>query len=172
MDSLIRKNQTDVERLLWKQIRNKNFFGLKFFRQYSVGAYIVDFYCPGLKLAIEVDGVTHITDEELSYDKHRQKEIETLGIKFLRFNNDEIFGDLRGVLEDIKKKLEEIPTGRPLGYRWFLEKKFLNKRLFFLVDEERKKLLFVSFASKKEEQAIIDFVKDNMKELLEHPHNL
>ncbi|HLC84188.1 MAG TPA: hypothetical protein VJH22_00155 [Candidatus Nanoarchaeia archaeon] len=75
-------------------------------------------------------------------------------------------------IDTIKKKLEEIPTGRPLGYRWFLEKKFLNKRLFFLVDEERKKLLFVSFASKKEEQAIIDFVKDNMKELLEHPHNL
>ena len=52
----LRKNQTDVERLLWKQIRNKNFFGLKFFRQYSVGAYIVDFYCPKLKLAIELDG--------------------------------------------------------------------------------------------------------------------
>ena len=107
----LRKNMTRAEVWLWLEIKNRK-LGERFLRQYSVGSYIVDFYCPGLKLAIEVDGVTHITDEELSYDKHRQKEIETLGIKFLRFNNDEIFGDLRGVLEDIKKKLEELRLGK------------------------------------------------------------
>ena len=77
----LRKNQTDVERLLWKQIRNKNFFGLKFFRQYSVGAYIVDFYCPKLKLAIELDGGQHAEEGNKEYDKIRTDYLKSMGIK-------------------------------------------------------------------------------------------
>ena len=65
-----------------------------------------------------------------------------------------------------KENLREFPTGKPLGYKWIKEKKYLNKRLFFLIDEESKKILLVSFASKKDQQKVIDFVKFNMKELL------
>lgn len=75
-------------------------------------------------------------------------------------------------IDNIKKKLKEAPTGKPLGYPWFREKKYLNKRLFFLVDEEHQRILFVSFASKKEQSQVIDFVKSNMGELLEKLRNL
>lgn len=69
-------------------------------------------------------------------------------------------------IDKIKKNLEEYPTGKILKYKWFREKKYGNKRLYYLIDEEKKNILIVSFASKKEQQKIIDFVTSNMKELL------
>ena len=115
MDSLIRKNQTDVERLLWKQIRNKNFFGLKFFRQYSVGAYIVDFYCPKLKLAIELDGGQHAEEGNKEYDKIRTDYLKSMGIKVMRFWNNDVIHNIEGVLEEIKKN-QPLPVS-PLNTR-------------------------------------------------------
>jgi len=52
----LRQNQTEAEKLLWSQLRNKRFYGVKFFRQYSIGHYILDFYSPAFRLAIELDG--------------------------------------------------------------------------------------------------------------------
>jgi len=52
----LRRNQTDAEKALWAYLRNKQFYGMKFFRQYSIGPYILDFYCPNMKLAVELDG--------------------------------------------------------------------------------------------------------------------
>lgn len=52
----LRKSETDAEKIIWKYLRNKQFYGIKFLRQYSVGPYIVDFYCPFDRLAIELDG--------------------------------------------------------------------------------------------------------------------
>ncbi len=75
-------------------------------------------------------------------------------------------------IEKIKKQLEESPSGKVLHFNWFREKKYLNKRLYYLIDEKQAKILFVSFASKKEQQKIIDFVKANMDELLEHLRSL
>lgn len=75
-------------------------------------------------------------------------------------------------IDKIKGNLREYPTGKPLGFKWFREKKYLNKRLYFLVDDNEKKILLVSFASKKEQQEVINFVKLNMKELLYHLKNL
>ncbi|MAG02472.1 hypothetical protein CMI42_03985 [Candidatus Pacearchaeota archaeon] len=72
-------------------------------------------------------------------------------------------------INKIKDQLEFQVTGKPLQFTWFREKKYLNKRLYFLVDENAKRLLFVSFASKKDQQKIIDFViknRDNFFELL------
>lgn len=71
-------------------------------------------------------------------------------------------------IDKTREKLKESPTGKPLGYPWFREKKYHDKRLYFLIDEESKKILFVSFSSKKEQQDIIDFVKTNMQELLNY----
>ncbi|MBI1807935.1 MAG: DUF559 domain-containing protein, partial [Ignavibacteria bacterium] len=76
--------------------------------QYSVGWYVLDFYIPKIKLAIEVDGATHCTDEELAYDKHRQEEIESLGIKFVRFTNPEIYSDMDNVLEKMREQVKEL----------------------------------------------------------------
>ena len=68
-------------------------------------------------------------------------------------------------IEKIKLQLEESITGKPLQYNWFREKKYENKRLYFLIDEVNKKVLFVSFASKKDQQKIIDFILENKNEL-------
>lgn len=69
-------------------------------------------------------------------------------------------------IDKTKEKLKEQPTGKPLSYSWFREKKYRGKRLYFLIDEEQKKILFVSFSSKKEQSELIAFVKANMQELL------
>ncbi len=71
-------------------------------------------------------------------------------------------------INKIKNKLEENITGKPLYSNWFREKKYLNKRLYFIIDERSKKILFISFASKKEQQNIINFVKSNMEELFSY----
>ncbi|MGA2623789.1 MAG: endonuclease domain-containing protein [Bacteroidota bacterium] len=109
---ILRRNMTRAEVLLWIQLKNKHFLGLRVLRQYSVGAYVLDFYIPRIRLAIEVDGATHCTDEELEYDKHRQEEIESLGIKFLRCTNHEVCSEMSGVLESIKAKARELMVNR------------------------------------------------------------
>jgi len=75
-------------------------------------------------------------------------------------------------IDKIKKNLEGYPTGKILRYSWFREKKYGNKRLYYLIDEEKKNILLVSFASKKEQQKIIDFITLNMKELLKYLKSL
>ena len=74
--------------------------------------------------------------------------------------------------DKIKKQLEENPTGRILKFEWFREKKLHDKRLFYLVDEKGKKILFVGFATKKDQQKIIDFIIDNKDELFSLLRNL
>ncbi|MFH1834667.1 MAG: hypothetical protein ABH851_00595 [Methanobacteriota archaeon] len=71
-------------------------------------------------------------------------------------------------IKKIKEQLEEHPTGKPLHYSWFREKKYLNKRLYYLVNEEKKKILFVSFAPKKDQKNIIDFIIKNKVEFLSY----
>ena len=99
-----------AEVLLWQQLRGKQMNGFKFRRQFSVDKYILDFYCPQIKLAIEVDGDSHFSDEVIDSDLKRQKYIESLGIKFLRFTNHEIFDSLDGVFNKI---LENLPPPTP-----------------------------------------------------------
>ncbi len=67
----LRKNQTVAERSLWKKLRNKQMHGLKMYRQYGIGPYIVDFYCPANKLVIEVDGGQHYDEKHVSHDQRR-----------------------------------------------------------------------------------------------------
>ncbi len=97
----LRKNQTTAERVLWSRLRNKQMNGLKFFRQYGVGKYIADFYCPRIKLAIEIDGGGHYTDAGLTSDLLRDAAFSSLGITTLRFTNSEILNQLDCVLEKI-----------------------------------------------------------------------
>ena len=99
---------TQAEKLLWQELRNRKIQNQRFLRQFSISSYVLDFYCPNLRLAIEVDGATHNTSDEIEYDKIRQSEIESLGIMFLRFNNEEIFKDIYKVLEKIENKIEDI----------------------------------------------------------------
>lgn len=66
----LRKEMTKAEVLLWMELKNRK-LGVRFLRQYGIGSYVLDFYCSELKLAVEVDGATHITDEEIRYDKEK-----------------------------------------------------------------------------------------------------
>jgi len=74
---------------------------LKFRRQYSIGKYVVDFYCPSVHLVVEVDGETHIGEVAEEYDRERNKVIEQLGLKVIRFWNTDVYRNIEGVLEHI-----------------------------------------------------------------------
>jgi|SRR3989344_512814 len=80
--------------------------------------------------------------------------------------------DERDFIDKIKEQLKTSPTGKILHFRWFREKKYLNKRLYFLIDYDIKKILLVSFGQKKDQQRIINFIMENMKELLKLLKNI
>ena len=84
---ILRQNQTPAERMLWDYLRSKQFHGLKFFRQYGIGQYIADFYCPELKIAIEIDGDQHLLKDNAEYDRVRRDYFSAMKIKTLRFRN-------------------------------------------------------------------------------------
>jgi very-short-patch-repair endonuclease len=101
----LRNNSTPAEKLLWSILQHSNLGGYKFRRQHSVGAYILDFYCPSEKLAVELDGNSHFTDEAIDYDLERTAYLNALNIKVLRFLNTDVYDNLNVVCERI---LEEI----------------------------------------------------------------
>ena len=97
---------TECEKILWKHIRN-DALGVRFRRQYGIGNYIADFYCPSLKLVIELDGSQHFTEEGLEYDKSREEFMKNFGIKTLRFNNNDVMTNIEEVLKGIKIYVDE-----------------------------------------------------------------
>ena len=99
---LLRQNSTEAENLLWEKLRNKQFHKLKFFRQYGIGHYIADFYCPKTKPVIEVDGPQHYSNDGEGYDKERQRFFEALDITTLRFSNNEVVSNIDLVLSRIQ----------------------------------------------------------------------
>jgi very-short-patch-repair endonuclease len=106
-----------AEILLWKSLYRKQLLGCKFRRQYGVGPYVIDFYCPALKIAIELDGDSHYQPGAAEHDAERQNYIESFGIEFLRFTNADIFEDLDGVLDRIAERItgqSQVET-RPSG---------------------------------------------------------
>ena len=102
----LRERATDAERLLWRLLRTRQFFGLNFRRQHSVGSYIVDFYCADHRLAVELDGGQHFTVEGQAYDRRRTEYFATHGVHVLRFTNRELFENTDGVLEMLRQYVE------------------------------------------------------------------
>ena len=94
----LRNNATHTERFLWSKLQ-KSQLGLKFRRQFSVQGYIVDFYCPAKRLAIELDGEVHADTQ--TYDKYRTRLLAAFGIKTVRFWNHEIENDVDKCLQKI-----------------------------------------------------------------------
>lgn len=94
----MRKNPTLAERKLWGYLRN---FPVKMWRQKPINQFIVDFYCPKLKLVIEVDGDSHFTQEGLVYDQERTQILENYGLKVVRFTNYEVLNSFEAVCEKI-----------------------------------------------------------------------
>jgi len=98
----LRNDAPPAEIILWRYLKGKQMEGYKFRRQYSVGRYVIDFYCPQLKLAIEVDGPSHYLSEQARiYDHKRQRFIESFGITLIRVTNIEIYRTIEGVREFI-----------------------------------------------------------------------
>src|SRR3989338_10691566 len=104
----LRNNQTDCEALLWSVLRNKQCNGYKFFRQYSVGKYILDFFCPKLRLAIELDGSQHSERDAILYDKDRNDYLDAVYIKVLRFWNMEITKNIKGSIDKILQEILKV----------------------------------------------------------------
>jgi very-short-patch-repair endonuclease len=101
----LRNNATVAERLLWSQLKHSQLGGYKFRRQQGIAKYVVDFYCPQYKLAIEIDGATHSTPGQIVHDKERQAFIENEGVHFLRFTNADVFENMDWVLETVLNDL-------------------------------------------------------------------
>ena len=101
----LRSNQSLAEQKLWKHLRKRQLSGLKFFRQYSIGLYILDFYCPEMRLAIEVDGGQHGEEKNRKYDEKRTEYLAKDNIKVLRFWNNDVLKNTEAVLEKIKKEI-------------------------------------------------------------------
>lgn len=104
----LRKAIPPAEELLWAKVRNKQLASCKFRRQYSVDQFVIDFYCPELKLAIEVDGASHFKAGAAEYDHARQIFIEQFGITFLRITNTDVYENLTGVCDLIQQKISEL----------------------------------------------------------------
>jgi len=102
----LRRNQTPQEVILWAHLR-RNQIGFKFKRQYSIGSYVLDFYSPRNKLAIEIDGSQHIENKD--YDVERSEYLFVLGIKIIRFWNNEVNTNIDGVINKIISELNLPP---------------------------------------------------------------
>ena len=97
----LRQNQTKEERLLWNSFLNR--YPIRFRRQYIIGNYIVDFYCHGAKLAVELDGAQHYDPSGLAQDGIRTAYLESLGIRVLRFSNLDVLRRFEDVCAEIDR---------------------------------------------------------------------
>jgi very-short-patch-repair endonuclease len=104
----LRREMPRCEVILWSRLRNRQVLGVKFRRQYSVGPYVLDFYCPELKLAVEVDGDSHFGPEEEARDARRQRYIERKGIRFSRWPNDQVLHHTDWVVEQIAEVVQDL----------------------------------------------------------------
>ncbi|MDX2256018.1 MAG: endonuclease domain-containing protein [Pseudanabaenaceae cyanobacterium bins.39] len=104
----LRNNMPPAERIVWSALRGRQVEGCKFRRQYSIDVFVVDFYAPELKLAIEIDGDSHFQDGAQVYDAQREAFLRSKGTYFLRFTNQQVYNDLEGVIMAIALKICEL----------------------------------------------------------------
>ena len=97
----MRHTATDAENLMWQLLRAKRFMNLKFRRQHVIAPYIVDFYCHEIGLVIELDGSQHGTDDGRAYDAERTKFLEALGLRVVRYWNNDVLRNTESVLGDL-----------------------------------------------------------------------
>ncbi|TAN33587.1 endonuclease domain-containing protein [Patescibacteria group bacterium] len=128
--SKLRNEMTRGEKILWSKLRRKN-LEFKFRRQYGIGNYVLDFYCVELKLAIEIDGLSHHSEKAFEEDCKRQKYLESLGITVMRYNSEDVFKKLEQVAEQIYQTCQNLnaklptPTSPP-PYKGGESRRFLS----------------------------------------------
>ena len=110
----LRKNMTLGEVLLWNELKQKRMLGYDFDRQKPIDNFIVDFYCKDLHLAIEVDGASHEIERVFEKDEIRQEKLESLGVHFLRFDDEDVKKQMSGVIKEIENWIiNNKPTPYP-----------------------------------------------------------
>lgn len=102
----LRNELTPAEAALWRSLQGSRLQGRKFRRQHSIGPYVADFYCPGEKLVVELDGAAHDTSTSFLHDERRAAYLRSLGIEVLRIENREVFQNLDGVLALIAQQFK------------------------------------------------------------------
>lgn len=108
----LRKQGTIAEAVLWRMIKAKQIEGVKFRRQFGVGNYVLDFYAPELKLAIELDGIGHYTIKGEECDVTRTQVLfHEYGIRILRFENHEVFQEPQRVIYEITDVIKKLISG-------------------------------------------------------------
>jgi very-short-patch-repair endonuclease len=104
----LRKHPTPAEDILWRRLRGSHFHGAKLRRQAPFDRFVVDFYCHAAKLVVELDGKQHEWFSD--YDVGRSEVLERLGVRVMRFTNEEVCNDLDSVLMRIRDELR-LPFG-------------------------------------------------------------
>ena len=103
----LRNDMPKAERILWRLIKGNRLNGYKFRRQYGVGPFVMDFYCPEARLGIELDGASHFEPGAQEYDRRREAYIEAHGITIIRFLN----ADVRHAPEWVLERILEVLSG-------------------------------------------------------------
>jgi very-short-patch-repair endonuclease len=104
----LRQRQTLAEKLVWNSLRAGQ-LGVCFRRQFSVERYILDFYCPRRRFAVEIDGASHLSLKARKHDLERTEFLNHLGIFVIRFTNIQVFEHLDWVIEQIKYEVYKYP---------------------------------------------------------------
>ena len=104
----LRASQTEAENRLWSYLRDRRFQGAKFRRQVPIGPYVVDFLCVSAALVVEVDGGQH--SEQVAHDESRTRFLEARGYRVVRFWNNDVMGNIGGVMEVIAMALTPDPS--------------------------------------------------------------
>ena len=114
----LRSNMTDAEEKLWYRLRRKQINGWQFYRQKTIGSYIVDFYCPAAMLVVELDGSQHFEPQHQAADQKRDAHLVSLGLRVLRFDNRQVLLEMDvvlGVIAQIPHVTLEIPPSPPFS---------------------------------------------------------
>ena len=109
----LRDHQTEAELYLWSQLDNLNCLNVRFKRLHPILYFVADFYCHKAKLIIEVDGGYHDLPEQYKYDKEREHELEDLGLKVIRFTNEQVLFQIENTLKEIEGVIKERITPGP-----------------------------------------------------------
>ena len=98
----LRSQGTKSEILLWNQLKGGQMNGLRFIRQKPIGDFIVDFYCKEVGLVIELDGLSHQYNEVMDMDERKQSYLESIGLKVIRFEDEDVIRDMPNVIRVIE----------------------------------------------------------------------
>ncbi|HZG42846.1 MAG TPA: endonuclease domain-containing protein [Longimicrobium sp.] len=109
----LRAEATAAEEILWQALRGDRLDGFRFRRQHAIGRFVLDFYCPARRIAVEIDGGVHDEPDQAERDEARTQALEAQGIAVFRLRNEQILSDLPRAVEQIRNAV----SGRPARFK-------------------------------------------------------